>query len=338
MAGPILSLAQRIVALSKKAIAHRRSILGKDNSLKKELLFSLPICFCIFLLGLSAKETDIEQKQTNVDKTKIVEEWQTNPESFIKLFLGDNLSKRSPTKEATFLRDKSIMDKVIGSHVEWPVTFGIWPGWFALPEKENREFGLDNLGLFYLIGPDVSGWMDVNDSYRQEGTKKITWKQMTWGIPPQSSVIVKTKIESVSAIILKNGTFMFNVKGNELEIKTSAKKCDWPKYESEIPASPFIANFPAMNSCEVRVTNELGFQVKVGLRSDEKGKDFIVPKIGAASIRVPTGTYQIYFQFAGDPESLYQGDILNVTGSGIGIQLKGEGAGGYKLRKIKQSL
>jgi hypothetical protein len=303
--------------------------------MNKKLLVSVILCVFIFLLGILAKETDTEQKQADVDKTKIVEEWQTNPEAFVKLFYGDDLSKRSPRKEMTRLGEKLITDKVIGSHVEWPVTFGISPVWLALGEELNRKFGTDNLGLFYIIGPDFSGWMDLEDSSRHEGTKEITWKQMTWGIPPQSSVLVKMKIEWASASIWKNGMLMIYVRGSEVEIETSFKKCDWPEYNSEIYASPVIGNFPVINSYEVRVTSELEFPIKVGLRSDDKGIDFIVPKKGAASIRVPSGKYDIYFQYAADPESLYQGDSFNVENSGVGIQLKRTEAGGYKLRKIK---
>ncbi len=305
--------------------------------MNKKLLVSILLCLFIFFLGILTKGIYSEQEQPDVDKTKIVEEWQTNPEAFVKLFYGDDLSKRSPSKEHRNLRDtkKSITDKVIGSHVEWPVTFGISLVWLNIPEEKNREMGFDNLGLYYIIGPNFSGWMDIFDSYRNEGTRKITWEQMTWGIPPQSSVLVKMKIEWVSASIWKNGMLMMNVRGNELEIGTSSKKCDWPEYNSEIDSASVIPNFPVINSYEVRVISELGFPIKVGLRSDDKGKDFIVPKKGAASIRVPRGKYDIYFQYAADPESLYQGDSLNLQSSGFSIQLKGEGAGGYKIRKIK---
>lgn len=306
--------------------------------MNKKLLVSILLCLFIFFLGILAKETDTEQKQADVDKTKIVEEWQTNPEALVKLFYGDDLSRRPPGKELIWLSNttkKSITDKVKGSYVEWPVTFGISPVWLAIPERTRRELGYDNLGLYYIIGPNFSGWMDIFDSYRNEGTRKITWEQMTWGIPPQSSVLVKMKIEWVSASIWKNGMLMMNVRGNELEIGTSSKKCDWPEYNSKIDYASVIPNFPVSNSTEVRVISELGFPIKVGLRSDDKGRDFIVPKKGAASIRVPRGKYDIYFQYAADPESLYQGDSLNLQSSGFSIQLKGEGTGGYKLRKIK---
>ena len=69
--------------------------------MKKKLLVSILLCLFIFFLGVLAKESDAEQKQTDVDKTKIVEEWQTDPDAFARLFFGDDLSwelakKRKP--------------------------------------------------------------------------------------------------------------------------------------------------------------------------------------------------------------------------------------------------
>lgn len=65
--------------------------------MNKKLLVSIFLCFFAFSLCILAKETDTVQKQTDVDKTKIVEEWQAKPEAFAKLFFGDDLSKHSPS-------------------------------------------------------------------------------------------------------------------------------------------------------------------------------------------------------------------------------------------------
>lgn len=298
--------------------------------MNKKLPVSMLLCFFVFLLGILAKETDTEQKQTDVDKTKIVEEWQTNPEAFAKLIFGDDLSVRSSRKEATVVREKSIMDKVKGSYVEWPLTFGINPMWLGMSERSRRTFSsiTDNMAIYTLIGSKMSGWIGLLTGYRHEGTQKIVWRQMTGGIPPQSDVLLKMKLKSVAPIIMKDGMLLIYVDGIELEIETSSKRCNWPEYSSEISGH-------LGTRYEVRVTSELEFPVKVGLRSDDKGKDFIVPKKEGASIRVPGGKYDVYFQYAADPESLYQGDSLDVSGSGVKIQLKGEGAGDYKIRKIK---
>ena len=240
----------------------------------------------------------------------------------------------------TFLSDmrESGLEKIIGSYVEWPMTFGISPLWLGMTEEERRGFGEDNLGLYHIIGPDFAGWIDLGECSRQEGTKEITWEQMTWGIPPQSSVLVKMKIENVmKATLADDIQFISILSATEVEIETSSEKCDWPEYDSEIDWSPLLSQQPMIstNAYEVRVVNERGFPVKVGLRSDDKGGDFIVPEEGVASVGIPAGTYHVYFQYAADPTSLYQGDSLQVSGSGFEFQLRSKGGGNYEVQKIK---
>lgn len=252
--------------------------------MNKKLLLSVFLCFFIFLFGILAKESVAEQKQTDVDKTKIVEEWQTNPEAFAKLIFGDDLSVRSPRSKVTWLTQKT--EKLKGYHVEWTLKFGISPTWFSLPEEFRRKSKIGNMGVYYLIGPDVSGWIGLRSGSRLEGTQEITWEQMTWGIPPQSEVHLKMKLKSVGAVIMKNGRLVIWVGGSELEIKASSKRCDWPEYRSPIYG---------MTTYEIRISSVHEFPVKVGLRSDDEGTDFIVPAKGAASVCVPSGKYDVYF-------------------------------------------
>lgn len=310
-------------------------------------ILTLALILCL-MVGCQDKETtaeleamkaeaEVEEQNKALVQTgeqKLTEDWQTNPEAFAKLFFGDDLSIR-PQKGVIFLGEEkvSVIEKVEGSYVEWPVTFGIWPVWRGLSDEMKRDFGANNLGLFHMIGPEPSGWIDLNEIYRQEGTEIIKWQQMTWGIPPQSNVHLKMILESVIPLVTASGMLVVNVKGGQVEIETSSKKCDWPEYSSEIYGSPLVPGIPT-DSYEVRVTSGIGFQIKVGLRSDDKGIDFIVPRVGTGSTRVPGGKYDIYFQYETDPTSLYQGDSLDVTSSGVEIQLKGEGTGGYEIRKV----
>ncbi len=299
--------------------------------MNKKLLIVVLVCIFVFLLGMLAKEPDTEHKQSDVKKHEVVKEWQTNPEAFAKLFFGDDLSVRSPRKKATFLRTakKSIIDKVNGLHVEWPAKFGINPGWLSMPEERRKELSKisGNIAIYSLYRPDVTGWIWLMFGSRQEGTQEITWRQMTWGIPPQSDVRLKMKLKNVVPIIMKNGMLVIYVEGSELEIETLSKRCDWPEYSSKI--SRFGTRY------EVQITSVHEFPVKVGLRSDDKGEDFIVPSKGEASIFVPKGKYDIYFQYAADPTSLYQGESLDIVGAGFEIQLDNKEAGSYEIRKIK---
>jgi hypothetical protein len=296
--------------------------------MNKKLLISVFLCFFVFFMGLLARETETKQKQTDVDKTKIVEEWQTNPEAFAKLFFENDLSLRPKRKESTILRKtkESIIEKVNGYHLKWQAKFGINPGWLGMPPEGREELSKigDNMALYVLIGPDVSGWIWITPDLKPQELE-----QWSWGIPPNSDIQVKLKITRVIPIIMKNGMLVIYLYGSELEIETSSQRCDWPEYSSQI--SPVL--FGSAN--QIRIMNSHEFPIKVGLRSGDKGRDSIVPSIGEASFFVPDGKYDIYFQYATDPGSLYQGDSFEVSSSKVEIQLKSMGAGDYKIRKIK---
>jgi len=279
-------------------------------------------------MGLLARETETEQKQTDVDKTKIVEEWQTDPEAFAKLFFENDLSLRPKRNESTILRKtkESIIEKVDGYHLKWPATFGINPGWLGMTPQGREELSKigDNMALYVLIGPDVSGWIWITPDLGPQEVEK--W---SWGIPPESSVQVKLKITRVIPMIMKNGMLVIYLDGGELGIETSSPRCDWPEYSSQF--SPVFFG----SSNQIRIMSSHGFPIKVGLRSGDKGRDSIVASKGEASFFVPDGKYDIYFQYAADPKSLYQGDSFDVSSSRVEIQLKSIGAGDYKIRKIK---
>jgi hypothetical protein len=302
--------------------------------MKTKRILPMLVCMFVFLLNLFAVEANSERQQTDVKKKEIVYRWQTNPEEFAKFFFGDDLSVRSPRKEPTIFREKA--KEIVGNYVEWTVKFGISPTWLIMPKEMQKKSTRGNPGIYYLIGPELSGWMELASGSRLEGTQKITWEQMTWGMPPQCDVRLKMKIDGVLAMILLNGMLHIGVEGSELEIQTTSKRCDWPAYKNGLSdtllsrlASPALPN----QGNEIRVTNAYKFPVKVGLRSGDNGIDFIVPANGSASTSVPGAKYSIYFQYGADPESLYLGDELDVRSMGIEIKLKE--SGDYKIRKVK---
>jgi hypothetical protein len=292
--------------------------------MKKNIFFFILIFFLILFQGLGAQETDKEQKQADTKKQEIKEEWQTNIEAFAKLFLGDDLKVRAPREKATILKENT---EVIGARVEWTLTYGISPSWFGLPKEIQKKSRIGNPCIYHLIGPEVSGYLDLSDKSILEGPQKMTLRQMTWGLPPQCDVHVKMKLEDVSAMILKNGMPYMTVEGTELEVETASQKCEWPEYNIQISDHYVLSGF------EIEVINGHVFPVKVGLRSGDYGVDFIVPAKGEASILVPGGEYDAFFQYAADPESLYQGDRVHLLGSGVQIRLME--AGDYLIRKIK---
>jgi ankyrin repeat protein len=100
------------------------------------------------------------------------------------------------------------------------------------------------------------------------------------------------------------------------------------------------ANWPGYTSVltglhEVRVNNPNDFNVRVGLRSDGKGKDFIVPPNGTESVNVPNGRYDIYFNYSSDRSGLYQGDSFTLNDNGVEITITKVVNGNYGIRKVK---
>ena len=89
-----------------------------------------------------------------------------------------------------------------------------------------------------------------------------------------------------------------------------------------------------LGAMEVRVRNPNDFQVKVGLRSGGKGRDFTVAANGTRSVGVPNGRYDIYFQYSYDPHGLYQGDAFTLNNNGVEIQIVKVVNGNYGIRKV----
>jgi hypothetical protein len=86
---------------------------------------------------------------------------------------------------------------------------------------------------------------------------------------------------------------------------------------------------------EVRVKNPNDFKVRVGLRSEGKGKDFVVPANQSQSVKVPSGKYDVYFHYSTDPDGLYQGDAFTLKTNGVEIQIVEVVGGNYGIRKVK---
>ena len=92
---------------------------------------------------------------------------------------------------------------------------------------------------------------------------------------------------------------------------------------------------PLKGSNEVRVKNPNNFQVTVGLRSGNQGKDFRVADNGVSSIFVPNGSYEIYFVYSSKPDALFKGDDFSLNNNGIEIQIVRVVEGNYGIRRVK---
>ena len=81
--------------------------------------------------------------------------------------------------------------------------------------------------------------------------------------------------------------------------------------------------------------DQIAFNVRLGLRSDGKDKDFIVSPNGTESVKVPNGCYDTYFNYSSDPTGLYQGDSFTVNDNGVEITITKVVNGNYGIRKVK---
>jgi hypothetical protein len=86
---------------------------------------------------------------------------------------------------------------------------------------------------------------------------------------------------------------------------------------------------------EVRVKNPNDFEVTVGLRSGNSGKDFSVAANGIASVFVPDSVYQIYFVYSNKPDALFQGDDFSLNNNGIEIKIVKVVGGNYGIKQVK---
>lgn len=123
--------------------------------------------------------------------------------------------------------------------------------------------------------------------------------------------------------------------------QASVQPPEQPKQQStEDVDFPKTKNWPSLTAdlsgpIEVRVKNPNNFKVRVALRSAGKGKDFVVPTNDMASVRVPSGRYDVYFQYSSDPDGLYQGDSFELRSNGVEIQIVKIVNGNYGIRKVK---
>ncbi len=113
-------------------------------------------------------------------------------------------------------------------------------------------------------------------------------------------------------------------RGNETADRKPNVKSHWPGYGHELTGAR-----------EGRVRNPNDQSVKVGVRGGNSGKDFAVGKGATASVYVPDGEYEIYFEYSDDPDSLYQGDRFTLAGNGCEIQLVQVVNGNYGIKKVR---
>lgn len=89
---------------------------------------------------------------------------------------------------------------------------------------------------------------------------------------------------------------------------------------------------------EVRIRNPNPTLVKIGLRNNGDGVDFDVAAGESFSVRVPSGTYKMYFWYANRPDEVMEGNEVQLTepGRGVQIELVRSVGGNYGLKPVSK--
>lgn len=85
----------------------------------------------------------------------------------------------------------------------------------------------------------------------------------------------------------------------------------------------------------MRIRNPNSFEVTVGIRSGNHGKDLVVSTNGVASVYIPNGDYEIYFVYSNKQDALFKGDSFSLNDNGVEIQIVKVVGGNYGIRRVK---
>jgi hypothetical protein len=127
-----------------------------------------------------------------------------------------------------------------------------------------------------------------------------------------------------------------------LKLKTPRLRAAVPSPLPGLPKASFAAppgNWPPIfgdinGDLEVRIHNPNPFSVRVGLRSGDRGRDFIVGAFGTQGVRASSGQYVAWFQYSTEPGSLHQGDSFSLRDRGVQITITQVAFGNYAIRKV----
>lgn len=102
-------------------------------------------------------------------------------------------------------------------------------------------------------------------------------------------------------------------------------KRNWPKYSEKLRGHNSI----------LRIINSNDFDVRVGLRSGEKGMDFVARARSTRKKNIPEGYYDIFFMYSKVPYDIYQGDSFSTDANErVSITLEKVERGNYGIRKV----
>jgi hypothetical protein len=144
------------------------------------------------------------------------------------------------------------------------------------------------------------------------------------------------RVDSIEVVQIDVAKDQVTIRNAGVESVLSLKT---PQPVAGAATSPAGATWPPLfgdlnGDLELRIKNPNEFNVRVGVRSDGKGKDFYVPAYGTQSVFVPPGFYATYFQYSNEPQALYQGDNVPLFFNGSQITITKVVNGNYGIRKV----
>lgn len=86
---------------------------------------------------------------------------------------------------------------------------------------------------------------------------------------------------------------------------------------------------------EVSIRNPSASIVRAGLRSGKQGRNVTVPPAGVRSVSVPNGSFDIYFVYAGKPETAVRGNSFTLSANSVEIEIGKAPDGSYTIRPVK---
>lgn len=288
------------------------------------------------------EEKTTEAKDQSTQQVLPSDDWQKNIDVLGQLYFGKGYAV--PRKK--IVNKPKLKEQMVGQRVRWGMKFQADVISRISEDQSPWEIMGHNMALEAPFGPgddwdEMKGLVWVMSASRQEGGRTIHWTEMVWGIPSGSDVVVDMKVKSVIAVRLGKDLLCIWVDGEDLNIEYDGPRCEWPTYSEKIKAdfktSPYSRSltYDKNKAFKVLVENSNPWSVKVGLRGEEKGIDFIAPPGEEGFTVAPPGDYEIYFQHQIDPESLYKGDKFTLKDNGVKITLREQTGGNYNIRKIK---
>jgi hypothetical protein len=129
----------------------------------------------------------------------------------------------------------------------------------------------------------------------------------------------------------KNGTALTRVTDETIIEKYDGEALNF----SPMEIFPQRAKEISGNGSRIQISNPNDFFIAAAVVTSDSGRYLMLPPRRGEVIDVPNGQYDIYFVYATDPESLYQGDSFSVRQQQITITIQMVEDGNYGIKKVK---